>query len=353
MQHPVDIARLRVASHRLSDTSFGSPAEVVAWMGAMQAQDFNMVKWAVGVRSPGCGEAAVQEAFDRGDILRTHVLRPTWHLVPAANIRWMLELTAPRIRASMRARDRELGLDQATIVRSNEVMIRALEGGHAMTREEIGMALKGAGIAIDAARLYHIAMRAEIDGVVCSGPVRGGKQTCALLAERAPKARTLPREEALERLARSYFTSHAPASTVDFAWWSGLTMGDARAGAEALRGDFVVEKIEGLQYLIPQNLRAGGDGSGLWLLPAFDEYIVAYRDRRAVLCASHHARAVSSNGIFRPVIVENGVATGLWRKTTSRKNPVAVDFFAGQPDVSTSDTLERAVSRFKMFHGIQ
>ena len=348
-----DIARLRLAAHRIADSSFASPAEVVEWMGAVQAQDMKMARWAVGVRLPESTEASVVAAMERGEILRTHVLRPTWHLVPARALGWMLMLTAPKIITSMRSRDRELGLDDALFARSNTIIARALEGGRSLTREQIGVVLTDAGVAVDSSRLYHFLVRAELDGVICSGAVKDGEHTYALLGERVAEAVVLSREEALAKLAYTYFSSHGPATMADFVWWSGLGTGEARRGVEAAA--FLKDKIDGSEYFIPDALAttkaASPPRERLSLLPAFDEYIVAYRDRTPVLRDAHHSRAVSSNGVFRPVIVEDGVVTGLWRRTTGRKKPVTSEFFDSETSHDTAAAFERAAVRVREFFG--
>ncbi|MDR0509749.1 MAG: winged helix DNA-binding domain-containing protein [Rikenellaceae bacterium] len=344
-----DIAALRQASHRFSDGSFEHPGNVVEWMGAMQAQEFTMAKWAVGVRLPWATDTAVQAAFDRGEFLRTHVMRPTWHFVTPANIRWMLALTAPRIISLTRANHNELELDERLCGRCEELIARILSGGRSLTREQMGLELEQAGVRIthslgtqgsrgkllDRARLTNIMIRAELDAIVCSGPMQGGKQTYALFDERVPRAPQQSRDEALAMLARNYFRSHAPASPSDFAWWSGLSAVDVRQAVGAVRAEFDCEG----DYLFNRNFGHAATGNAL-LLPAFDEYIVAYRDRSAVLTAERHTRAVSSNGIFRPVIVERGRVVGLWRRVVKGKRVVAVpEFFDGAASVDLSLAL--------------
>ena len=354
-----DIAALRLRSHRFADAGFGTPEQVVQWMGAMQAQDFGAAKWAIGVRLPGATDASVEEAYNRGLILRTHVLRPTWHFVPTADIRWMLALNAPRVIASMRSRDRDLGLDAATFTRANDVVARTLEGGRHLTREELAAALEAGGIRIDTARLYHIMLRAESDTIACSGAMRGSEHTYALLDERTPGVVALPKDEALALLARRYFASHAPATVTDFAWWSGLPAGDVRLGIGAIMGEFETVKAEGQEYLVPRedNGVDFGEKPALLLLPAFDEYIIAYRDRAAVLTEGHHAKAVSSNGVFRPVIVERGLVTGLWKKVAGKRGVRVVPEFFGPtaeatnlPSTERTEALARASAQMAAFY---
>lgn len=342
-----EIVGMRLASHRFGDPDLKTPAEVVSFMGAMQAQDFGMARWAVGIRMAECTMEAVQQAFDRGDFLRTHVLRPTWHLIPAADIQWMLALTAPKIKSSMRARDRDLELTEELYARTNELIIQALEGGSHLTREELGVSLQASGIPLDPARLNHIVMRAELDAVICSGAMRGSKHTYALLVNRAPQALILDKDEALMRLAMSYFRSHNPATAADFAWWSGLPAGDVRAAIGAVGENLSQKVVDGKQYLfwcgpalpVP-------DENIVHLLPAFDEYIIAYRDREAVLPSLNHHRAVSSNGVFRPVIIRGGRVVGIWRK--GRHNMPEPQYFE-ESGAREMKAFDKASARLKVF----
>ena len=197
-------------------------------MGAVQSQDYPGAKWAIGQRTRGATDAAFDEAFAQGRILRTHIMRPTWHFVMPADIRWMLALTAPRVNAVMAYYYRQMEVDETLIARAKPVFERALRGGKQLTRAELGTALEKAGIHATGVRLGFIIGRAELDAVVCSGALRGKQHTWALLEERVPPAKRLDRDEAMRELTRRFFTSHGPAQLIDFVWWSGLTMADAK-----------------------------------------------------------------------------------------------------------------------------
>ncbi len=284
------IAALRLVNQHLAGTRLETPRDLVQWMGAVQAQDYPMSKWALGVRLPGVTDEAVQSALDRGEILRTHILRPTWHLVAAGDIGWMLTLTAPHIRSSFAARLRELELTEKTIADSQRVVENALAGGRHLTRPELVGELRQANLPADASRVPYLIFRAELDGVVCSGRARGKAQTYALLAERVPPPEALPREEALVRLARRYFASHGPATAADFAWWSGLPAADVRKGVAGLGPDFVSRMAEAQTYWLPgASAEPGAVGETVFLLPAFDEFLISYKDRRASLAAPSQA----------------------------------------------------------------
>ena len=313
---PTQIAALRLANQHLAGTRLKTPKDLVHWMGAVQAQDYPMSQWALGVRLPDVTAEAVQAAFHRGEILRTHVLRPTWHLVAAEDIRWMLSLTAPHIRSILAAGLREGGLTEAVIAQSQRVMENALAGGRHLTRQELVGELGKASLATDEGRATHLVMRAELDGVVCSGQPKGNKQTYALLAERVPPTEVLSREEALARLARRYFTSHGPATVRDFAWWSGLPAADARNGVALLGPEFVACPVDGQTYWLPGSLSVPeGGGETAFLLPAFDEFLISYKDRSPSLAAQNQAAVITVNGIFRPVVLVNGQVAGTWKRT--------------------------------------
>jgi hypothetical protein len=307
-------------------------------MGAMQAQDFPASLRAICVRLAGTSYEEAEAAFQRGDFLRTHVLRPTWHLVAPEDIRWMLKLTAPRIKAQTRARDLALGLREADFEKSHAVFTQVLRGGRHLLREELAGALEEAGIDAGGYRLAHFLMRAELDAVICSGAPCGKKQTYALLSERAPQAKRFDRETSLIMLATRYFTSRGPATLKDFVWWSGLTTTEARqaisaAGTADVAGvvssEIISADVEGQTYYFPQSLLeadfpAVQNRGTVHHLPAFDEYLIAYADRTAVLAPEHTGKAIASNGIFRPTILQDGIVTGTWRNTGKT---IAEDYF--------------------------
>ena len=264
----------RLLNQRLVGSSCRTAEAVVSHLGAVQAQDFTGAVWALGLRAPGLVAEDVEASFTAGRILRTHVLRPTWHFVSPSDIKWMLALTGPLVEKRMRPYDKALELDAQVYARARILIERALEGGHHLTREELSAALRRGRIVARGPRLAHLVMHAELQGGICSGPRRGKQFTYGLLAERAPRARTLDRDAALAELARRYFASHGPATLRDFVWWSGLRVKDADAAAS----------------LAGANVMPSGPGRGRapgadFLLPNYDEYLIAYKDRGAVLDA--------------------------------------------------------------------
>jgi winged helix DNA-binding protein len=312
----IDLPRQRLSNQRLSISLFSQPAEGVAWLGAVQSQDYAGAKWAVAQRAQGPTDSSLDQALADGTILRTHVLRPTWHFVTPEDIRWLLELTARRVRVASAYQYRALGLDQALLTRSNDTLARALQGGNQLTRSELGAVLQQAGISAVQLRLAYLIINAELDQVICSGARRGKQFTYALLEERAPRARELERAEALAEVARRYFTSHGPASVRDFVWWSGLTTADARQAIELAGSALESEKIDGqTYYFAPAEFLAEPASPDFHLLPNYDEYLVGYRDRGAAFDASNTGKLDARQSVLaQHTIVIDGQVVGTWSR---------------------------------------
>jgi hypothetical protein len=342
-----DISNLRLAGQHIAGTKFTSAKDVVAWMGALQAQDYPMSKWAVGVRLPKSTDKSIEASMDRGDIIRTHVLRPTWHLVAAGDVRWMIQLTAPHIQKVVKGRHADLELTEAVLSKSRKVLERTLRDGNYSTREELIVGFNKAGIATDENRASHIFSAAELDGLICSGPAKGGKQTFGLLDERIPQTKPLVRDEALASLARRYFSSHGPAALDDFTWWSGLPAGDAKRALDMAKSDLESAAIDSKAYwFIEANFKTK---ESAFLLPAYDEFIISYKDRSATITFENHKRAVSINGIFRPTVVVNGKTTGVWKRTII-KDKVFIEFdYFTKPGPALQRLIEAASVRYGKF----
>ncbi|MGH2604719.1 MAG: winged helix DNA-binding domain-containing protein, partial [Dehalococcoidia bacterium] len=317
MMTPTDIVRQRLRNQGMSEPIPGGPGDMVGWLGAVQAQDYAGAKWALGLRLEGAADHDIERAFDDGAILRTHLLRPTWHFVTPVDIRWMLALTAPRVHAANGSRYRQLELDSAVFERSNEALAKAFQGGQHLTRDELRGVLRRAGIETDRKqRMAYLMMRAELDGIVCSGPRRGKQFTYALLDERAPRAGALGREEALAELARRYFASRGPATVHDFAKWSGLILADARSGLEAVEAGLRHEVADGRTCWVPRSRRSKADGSPTaHLLSIYDEYVSSYKDRSAMIDERHAARLSAMGNALNYIVVVDGRIVGTWRRT--------------------------------------
>jgi hypothetical protein len=314
-----DTLRLRLHNQHLARTTDTSPAAVVRWFGAMQAQEFGPAKWSIGQRIEGATEPDISRAFGAGEFLRTHVLRPTWHFVAAEDIRWLLELTAPRVHQLNAGRLRELELDNPTLAKAGKTIVAAVEGGRHRTRTDLADHLACAGISTDGQRLAYMVMHAELEGLICSGAVRGKQQTYALLSERAPQARSLARDEALAELVGRYFTSHGPATIADFTRWCSLTVADTKRGIELLGGELERVTIDGRTYwhgALPDKLTTELSPTA-HLLQAYDEYVNGYGESRDVVDPFLHT-TFRGNGYLQVIIIDGRVA-GSWKRTLRTK----------------------------------
>ncbi len=322
-----EISTIRLALQHLTQKKQTTVQGLVKYMGALQAQDYLMAQLAVGKRLSNVTDKMVDLAMNKGEILRTHLLRPTWHLVSSEDIYWILQLTAPHIKTAVKSRHKELELNEKSLSKIYLLLKKALRNENHLTRNELYSIFHEAKISTENNRGAHILLSAELEGIICSGKIKDGKQTFALLEERVPKPAALTRDEALEKLARIYFAGRGPATLRDFVWWSGLPVRDARKAIEIIRSDFISEEFEEETYLIPNSLPTlSQKNDAVFLLPAFDEFLIAYTNRKAAIKSDK--MVVSKNGIFWPIIVVNGQVTGLWKRTKIKdKILVNIDLF--------------------------
>lgn len=315
-----------------------------------KAQDFPMSKWAMGVRLPGSTEQTIENAIDNTEIIRTHLLRPTWHMVSADDIYWMLELTAPQIKAQLKSRHKELELTDAIFSKSSKVIEKTLLQGINVTRKVIVAQLEKAGIKNDNNRASHLLLCAELDGLICSGKTKNHEYAFALLNERIPKVKKIDREEALAKLAYRYFSSHCPATLDDFVWWSGLPIKDAKLAIESVKSNFISEKINyNLYWLTNSFSLPRKEKDSLHLLPAYDEFIISYKDRSTVLTTENLKRAISSNGIFYPTLIADGQVIGLWKRTIKKDRIIVeVESFQLKNKIS-KNRIDKAAERLGLF----
>jgi hypothetical protein len=312
----LDIADRRLRHQRIAGAGFKRPGEVVAWLGAVQAQDYLGALWALGLRMKTATEEVVEQAIAERTIVRTWPMRGTLHFVAPADVRWMLELLTPRVLAGRKARYRQLDLDQKDFDRSRDLLVRALEGGRQLTRKALFEILDAKGISTAGQRGIHILQRHALDSLLCFAPRQGKQPAFALLEEWVPPARKLTRDEALVELAERYFTSRGPATLQDFTWWSGLTVADAKTAIELAGPRLQREAAHWFGKEPPSVAPAPA-----YLLPPYDEYTVAYKDRSAVLDPGH-GRDVSGNGIFYPIVVLEGRVAGTWKRELKKDSVV-------------------------------
>ncbi|WP_291103670.1 MULTISPECIES: winged helix DNA-binding domain-containing protein [unclassified Dysgonomonas] len=343
-----EILSLRLSNHQLDGTFVGEAYELVSWMGAIQAQDYNMAKWGIGIRIPEIPDQKIEEALNKGDILRLHILRPTWHFVSKDDIYWMLYLSLPRVKTAMRSYDKDLGLTESLIARTNSIIEKALQG-NSLTRQELKDVINRAGIDADNRTVNHIMMHAELDGVVCNGETKGKKQTYALLQEKVENTPDqFDKEECLYKLAFKYFRSHGPATLQDFVWWSGLTTAEARQGIALIGGDFIHETINDQTYIFHRDSKPLNSNNLINLLPAFDEFTVSYKDRKESLHIDHHHKIITSPGIFRPAISLDGKVIGTWKKSSKKNEILDTEFFCTS-NKKTQNLVTKAIEGYKKY----
>jgi len=279
-------------------------------------------------------------------------MRGTLHFVAAPDVRWMLSLLAPRVIATSARRMRQLGLDDGGVSRAREAFVRALQGGHRLTREEMRRVLEDAGVDTSGQRGYHLLWRCAVEGLICPGNRRGKQDTFVLLDEWVPSTRSLARDEALAELARRYFTAHGPATVRDFAWWSGLAAADARLALELAADHLARDDVDGVGYW--SSLRAPAPRAAptrARLLPAFDEYLVGYTDRGALLDPVRARQVNAGGGLLGPTVVLDTRIGGVWKRRLAGK-AVAVEvrlFHA--PGPGDGRALEAAAGEYAQFLG--
>jgi winged helix DNA-binding protein len=345
-----DIARRRLVTQRLAGATFKSPVEAVSWFCAVQSQDYAGAKWALGQRT-GLSEAALDRAFDAGEILRTHVLRPTWHFVAPEDLRDLLALTGPRVAAGLAGRWRELDLPAEVRSRATGVLVSAIAERGPLTRAELGQALQHAGIDPAGQRLPHLLMQAELEAVLCSGGLRGRQQTWALLDDRVPPSSApFDRDAALRMLAVRYATSHGPVTERDFGWWSGLTLADVRKGLELGRPDLDALEIAGRRYWFGEPPPADASpGPVVRLLQSYDEFVVAYSESRDLVDPEGLAARMPRGWLLSTVLVVDGRLAGRWQRAI-RPDRVEVDVTTFAPlHVAARAALIEEAERFGAF----
>ena len=320
----------------------------------MQAQDYGGALWAIGLRMTGATERSIEQAIAERAIVRTWPMRGTLHFVAAQDVRWLLALLTPRVIAHSAGRYRQLELDEATFARGKEVFARALQGGKQLTRDEMLHELEQAGISTAGQRGYHLLGRAAQDGLICFGTRRGKQQTFTLLDEWVPLTRSLPRDEALAELTRRYFTGHGPATLQDLMQWAGLTAAEAKTGLAAAGKTLIQETIADRVYWMPCEAPEINHATpSVHLLPGFDEYLLGYRDRSAVLDPAYAQRICpGGNGMFSPTIVIDGVVTGTWKRTF-KGGAVVIETTPFRPlTAAENDALGAAADRYGEFLGL-
>jgi len=348
---PDNISNLRSLNQQITVSKFKTVKEIAGWMGAIQAQDYNMAKWALGIRLPNSSEIVINNEIDSGSIIRTHLLRPTWHIVSSSDIYWIQELTAPQIKSSLKYRDKQLGLTDNIIRKCNKIFEKTLRDSNHKTREELIQELINAKINVDNNRASHIFLNAEIDGIICSGKQKGGKPTYAILTEWVPIKNRIYRDEALKELALRYFTSRGPATVLDFSWWSGLSSSSSKLAIELNKSNLISETIENktLWFVDSSNL-PNPINKEIYLLPAFDEFLISYRDRSASLLSIDNIKTISDNGIFYPTVLMRGQIIGTWKRNIKDNHIILSINLFKTVNTDFHKIYRKSISRYSRFY---
>ena len=318
------IARQRLLNQQIEKPEFTSVAKLISYLAAIQAQDFAMAKWAIGSRIPGSTVLEIDQALQKGEIVRTHILRPTWHFVAGADLRWMLELTAPHVRRLVASGNRKLELTEKVLSKTKSIIEKSLEGNNHLTRKEIMTILETNGITTNKWRSTYIMFDAELSGLVCSGINKGKQITYSLIDETISSHAYFDNEEALAELTFRYFNSRGPATIADFCWWSGLTLTKAGKGVELNSKKLESFKTDSQIFYFTGNFEKSEPQNSLHFLPAFDEFLISYKDRSASMDTSHYKKVIAGYGIFKPLIVKNGFVSGTWQRTI-KKDEVRIE----------------------------
>jgi hypothetical protein len=320
-----EIILLRLYNQQISHNPSHAPEQIVAWMGAIQAQDYAGAKWSLGLRLPKGTEADIDKAIARKAIVRTWPMRGTLHFIAADDVRWMLKLLTPRIIAGSAGRNRQLELDETIFNKSHDLLISAMEGGKQLMRSEVYAILENAGITTAGQRGIHIINYLAQKQVLCHGVHNEKQPTYALLDEWIPVSKNLEGGEALAELAQRYFKSHGPATLNDFVWWSGLKISDAKEALNAVMSSLERIECEGKTYWAETGHPEMNAIKSTFLLPGFDEYMLGYTDRTLILAAQHAGKIVpGNNGMFMPTIIVDGRVKGLWKRVL-KKDKISID----------------------------
>ena len=337
---------IRLLNQQLAASQFSDPAQVVSHMGAIQAQEYRMMRWAVAMRTRKPSARAFKAAFDDGRIIRLHLMRGTWQLVSADDYWWMLDLCAPKAIAVTRGwmSSNRISIPEKEQMDIRDILAQTAADKGSVTKEDFVQALDEREIRMDAHRLsYHIRM-AELTGTLCSGDLLTMKATYALTADKLGPRNAIDRDEALMRFARNYFRSRQPATLEDFVWWSGLNIGDCRRAIALLGNSIHAVKWKGREFYLTDDCRTRGFRTDKCLLiPPYDEYLIGYKSRDIVLPTEHTHRAHNNSGIFQPIIAHDGIICGNWAPF---KDDCQTAFFDGAYDESALQSAWQIYKRY-------
>ena len=339
-------------NQQLLSPLYERPEDIVAWQGAMQAQDYNYFRWAIGIRQRTPQLVGLQEAFAKAELLRLHLLRCTVQVVSQTDIGWLLPLCKERNLRTLQSWHKSINISfsESHFEEITRAMQELLAGGKSLPKRAIAEELTSLGLLPDDRLLTSLLVRSEIEGLLCSGVMQGREATWALLSERVPTIRSLTPDEALKQLAVKYFRSHSPASLEDFAWWSGLSKTQCRKALTLIANEVEEIKVEEETMYLYHNTPDCSDYAGMvLLLPPYDEYLIGYKSRWVALEKKHTAKAHNNFGIFKPVILHEGRVVGNWKASIDKQGEnLTIDFFAPKSKIG-KQSLQGAVNQFVEF----
>lgn len=349
MTHP-EISHYRLVSQKLYKTAPNFPQEIVRHLGAIQAQDYAMAKWAIGSRCDS-SEKEIEEAINSAQIIRTHILRPTWHFVAAEDIHWMLDVSGPQVKRTVASYVKKYGFDAKKLDQINASIEKILAGNNHLTRDEIMQELNIKKMLSENFLSSPIMMNAELEGLVCNGKMKGKQMTYALLEERVAKPKTnLSKEEALAKLAQRYFESHGPATVLDFSWWSGFSPTTCNLVINSIESELNSVRIDNQKYWFGANFTNEDNfRESVHFLPAFDEILISYKTREASIFLEHQSKAFTNNGIFKPIILENGKVIGTWKRIIKKDHAKIETHFFYEIDKSKKTALFDGIRSFENY----
>jgi hypothetical protein len=348
------IAQRRLYHQRISHKHFKTPAETVAWLGAMQAQDYLGALWGIGLRlSEKCRDKDVEQDILDKKIVRTWPMRGTLHFVAAEDLRWMLSLTGKRYIETSSRRYGELELDEETLARSTGLLAKALQDAPELDRHALLDVLEKNGISTKGQRGIWMLGRASAEGLIVQGVMRRNVQTYFAVDDSIPEGKKFARDEALAELTLRYFISHGPAQAQDLVWWSGLTIGDVRAGIESVKDRLESETIDGKTYWFsPETAKAPQESPSVYGLPSFDEFLLAYSDKSAALTDEFRKLWHRKNAVFSPTIVSDGQVIGEWKRTIKKDNVVITTEPYRDLTASEQDAFADVMQHYADFLGL-
>lgn len=351
MIKPSEIASIRLHNQQFISTRLASAAQMVHCLGAVQGQEYALSKWSLGLRLPHLKDIDIEQELQEGKILRTHLLRPTWHFVAAEDIRWLLALTAPQVHKMNGFMYRQTGLDPPTLKRCKTIISKTLRDGKSMTRTQLNQVFHKNGIEASGHRLSYIMMYAELEGLICSGPRQGNQFTYALLEERVPKQHVLKRSEAILNLTTRYFQSRGPATVKDYATWSGLSISDCKHGIDGIAEDLTSFSVEGHVYYLMKDHHTEVPSKKMYLLPVYDEMIMGYKDRSAYM-EVRKGLSKPQEFAFQSTMMYDGQIIGTWKRTTGKKSIDLEYSTFGNLNPKQRAALDTALARFQDFNAL-